>query len=789
MSNSALNRLSIQTRLLIVILIPLGLMLCIGLLSWWQQKDTNDTLNRISNYHLQMTLLSLGMKYDVAQVQQWYTDISATRGQDGLDDGFSEAAAFAKTFREKLSQAESVMAENGDPRSTWFNELKEAFSQYDAMGAEMARAYVKQGPVGGNKLMGQFDGKAAKMADLMTPFVEEAVTEIRDNSSGLLATLGTQTMLVVSVVGLCLIISLIMGWLMVKSILGQLGYDLSDLFRLLQDMERGSLVGDLPEAKPDTVAGRLIHVRDVLKNNVQLVGLQSKTVQSLVSEQLEVNEILLADSRSSSELSKAVLKENDQLDTQTQYLKNHIDTVKERVDSVTQSFVTLSNEIARIHDSVEGASQNVSRMDSASREMISELNCVSDNLNQVRQSVDVVVPSVAEVESSVQEIRTRCQLADTISLEAKDSVEKTLSIMKSLRRSSEEIDSVVGMINNIAEQTNMLALNASIEAAGAGEAGKGFAVVANEVKDLAQQTSKATQLIEEKIQDIQTRSTDAAAATDSITQMIGRISDTNQEITQAVDEQSMAVTEISRSVESVSSAADEVHQNAAQLTQAANAVAEASKDAANSAEEINQATRELTALSQEVSTQSNDAKHRADSLQMGVEEIYTASVRVQKMMLESLDLTHFLEGTIERSNALAKISKETSVSLKEAGEGLDIGPELFDIEAVKRGHLSWLGRIIEALNGRNRMEGAEVDDSRQCVLGQWYYSEGQRQFGSNPQFVELGRVHEQVHSAAQEVLSLLKEESRDEARQATERLHILREELFKQLNDLYLVGR
>ncbi|MBF0154049.1 MAG: hypothetical protein HQL64_09950 [Magnetococcales bacterium] len=106
------------------------------------------------------------------------------------------------------------------------------------------------------------------------------------------------------------------------------------------------------------------------------------------------------------------------------------------------------------------------------------------------------------------------------------------AVIEKLAVSSQEIGKAVKVIKNIAGQTNMLALNASIEAAGAGEAGKGFAVVANEVKDLSRQTAEATNMIAERVDEIQSNASEATSTAREMIQSIQRISTANSEIFQ-----------------------------------------------------------------------------------------------------------------------------------------------------------------------------------------------------------------------------------------------------------------
>jgi methyl-accepting chemotaxis protein len=114
--------------------------------------------------------------------------------------------------------------------------------------------------------------------------------------------------------------------------------------------------------------------------------------------------------------------------------------------------------------------------------------------------------------------------------------------------SSAEIATVIKLINGIAEQTNLLALNATIEAARAGEAGKGFAVVASEVKELAQETARATEDISQRVEAIQADTSGAVEAISRISTVIGEINDFQATIAASVEEQTATTNEMNRNV-------------------------------------------------------------------------------------------------------------------------------------------------------------------------------------------------------------------------------------------------
>jgi methyl-accepting chemotaxis protein len=173
--------------------------------------------------------------------------------------------------------------------------------------------------------------------------------------------------------------------------------------------------------------------------------------------------------------------------------------------------------------------------------------------------------------------------------------ESTTATVARLGESSAEIGNVVKVITSIAEQTNLLALNATIEAARAGEAGKGFAVVANEVKELAQETAKATEDIARRVQAIQGDTSGAVAAIGRISEVIGQINDFQLTIASAVEEQTATTSEMSRSVTEAAGGAGEIAQNITGVSTAAESTTQALTQTRTAVDELSRMAADLRA--------------------------------------------------------------------------------------------------------------------------------------------------------------------------------------------------
>ncbi|MFF0378310.1 methyl-accepting chemotaxis protein [Actinoplanes missouriensis] len=263
--------------------------------------------------------------------------------------------------------------------------------------------------------------------------------------------------------------------------------------------------------------------------------------------------------------------------------------------SLRDAIVTIEGSAASLAGASEEMTSTAAQIAASAQQASDQSAAVSSAAEEISRSVDTVSAGGEEMGASIREISHNASEAAQVAAEAVGLASVTSSTMNKLGESSAEIGNVIKTITAIAEQTNLLALNATIEAARAGEMGKGFAVVASEVKDLAQETARATEDISRRVEAIQVDTEGAVEAIEKISVVIARISDFQTTIASAVEEQTATTAEMNRSVSEAASGTGDISRSITGVAQAATSTSQG-------VAETQQAIAELARMSTDLNT-------------------------------------------------------------------------------------------------------------------------------------------------------------------------------------------
>ncbi len=232
-------------------------------------------------------------------------------------------------------------------------------------------------------------------------------------------------------------------------------------------------------------------------------------------------------------------------------------------------------------------------MSAAAQQANAQATSVAAISEQASANVETIAAAARQLAASISEIGQQVSQAADISQVASEKTLQTNTMVQSLAATANRIGEVVKLINDIASQTNLLALNATIEAARAGDAGKGFAVVAGEVKNLANQTARATDEIGSQIAAVQEETRRAVEAIGGIAEVINKVQEISSGIASAIEEQGAATQEIARNVQEASQGTQQVTETIGGVTAAAAATGAAAQQVLASSNELAENSEKL----------------------------------------------------------------------------------------------------------------------------------------------------------------------------------------------------
>jgi len=403
--------------------------------------------------------------------------------------------------------------------------------------------------------------------------------------------------------------------------------------------------------------------------------------------------------------------------------------IKGSSESLNMTVRLLEENTFSLRNVADHQNDRVKLVKSNCEKTIHEAETLEQNSSQLNDSISSLAAAAEEMAINISQIAQSAEQAKGKNQEANNASQTSLDQVQDLSEAVSRIGGVINKIQEIADQTNLLALNATIEASRAGESGKGFAVVANEIKELARESSDATEEIISRIEDINQTSQHTIELIEAISGHVNGSNEITDQISIAISEQADVSQDLSRHIQLASNNVEEVDQGSKTILKSNQQIAEDLLSMEQSVRRTEAEIQNIEELSEELSFNRDD-------------------------LINSIDT-------------------------------LNIGDVLFDIGSIKLAHFKWKMRINLALNGFEDLDPETMPSPHACELGKWYDGM-EHTFMHSKTFKELGQVHRQVHKLMKEAAIAMRDDEPVIAATRNREFGTQRIKLFQLLNDLYL---
>lgn len=378
------------------------------------------------------------------------------------------------------------------------------------------------------------------------------------------------------------------------------------------------------------------------------------------------------------------------------------------VTQLSNATTNLNEMVTYLTDAAKHTSNGMTQQQEETARIEASIN----DLTQIMHQVAGNTTDAADEAHSADNLAGQGKVVVTHTVQEIDklanAVQKAGKVVSRVDEDSKRISTILDVIRGIAEQTNLLALNAAIEAARAGEQGRGFAVVADEVRTLAQRSQESTQEIQEMIDSLQTG--------------------------------------VRETVDMMSESQDRAHKG----------VEEANKTG-EMLTTIKQSIDSISTMNAEIAQASKEQQNLTDTVNTGISNISVVAKQTSKDAVKTSNTVHQLADMV---NELVGLVQQFHVA----------GNDHHDWENAKLHHKGWKDRLSQFLDGYGSMSESEAIDHHNCKFGQWYYSVGKNRFSHIPEVAQIEQPHKDMHEAIKQVLQLKQKGEIKQAQQLLNRV-------------------
>lgn len=438
-----------------------------------------------------------------------------------------------------------------------------------------------------------------------------------------------------------MIVLLILGVVLSLIISIRLSKGISERIKKVQEAMRKAAEGDLTihaTKMSDDELGRLAEdynsLVGTMAKEMEGIGKMTARLNDMSSQLQDHSGVLETGASETSNRASEVSATVEEFSANLTQTVASLGSATSNLNMIVSAMEEMNATIRNLASASEQTSAGVNETAKLTSGITDSIKSASDASEEASTSVSNVVTAVKEINVSLNEVSKNCAKSMEITSDAQTKADNTNHIIENLNTSSQQIGKIIGVINDIADQTNMLALNAAIEAAGAGEAGKGFAVVANEVKELAKQTSEATGEIRQQIGTMQSDMSVAVEAVSGITSVIKEMSGITNTIAAAVTEQSATTGEISKSAVRAAERVSHISTQIQGITETAKNVGDNIESSAQGVTEIAKSASELSKASGDVTKNSEVASSSLSEISKSSDEISSGSKTIAKYIAE-----------------------------------------------------------------------------------------------------------------------------------------------------------